>query len=109
MLNIYADAAEVAERNHSNLLGQSVEIKLVGDTLSMDPVQTPAIPPGTILVKGLNSTQNEQVLELYFSNTNCGGGEIAQVAVNGNNAYVTFADPQGNDSDVSIILACLVF
>ena len=85
-------AGNVTLKRYHNVLNQQVEVELVGSV----PEQAPFIPPGTILVKGLGSSHNEQILELYFSNPSCGGGEITQVTIKGNDAYVTFANPQGN-------------
>ena len=38
----------------------------------------------------------EPVLELYFSNeAKCGGGNIAEILVKNDEAYITYAEPEG--------------
>ena len=95
----YIVAATVAEKRFHNVMGQQVIVELVGPvSCFVEQVSAPVSRPGTILVKRLGSSHNEQILELYFSNSMCGGGEIVQIAIRGKEAYVTFADPLGNQT-----------
>ena len=51
----------------------------------------------TVLVKGLNAQyHNIPVLELYFSSeAKCGGGSIAEIIIKDDEAYITYAEPEG--------------
>ena len=51
----------------------------------------------TILVKGLDTKRhNKSFLEMYFSNKKkCGGGDITEVVVKDEEAYITYAESEG--------------
>lgn len=90
-------AARVAEERQHNVLGHEVEVQLV----SAAPITKPLVPPQviatcTILVKGLKDCHNESALRLFFTNKKkCAGGDITNVVIKKEIAYVTFADQKG--------------
>ena len=90
-------AAKVAEKRQHEVLGHGVEVQL----LVSEPVTGEQINDvtsvNTVLVKGLNAQyHNIPVLELYFtSEAKCGGGSIAEIIIKHDEAYITYAEPEG--------------
>ena len=94
-----AVAVRVAERTHHKIVGQDVEVQLVPQPVVTTSEQLyPSLNVmDTVLVKGLSHTHAESVLKLYFTNKKkCGGGDVTSIAIKGENAYVSFVDPNGN-------------
>ena len=99
LIYFYTVAANVAERKHT-ILGQDVEVQLVPQPVVTTSKQL--YPPldvmDTVLVKGLSTAHSESVLKLYFTNKKkCDGGDLTSIAIKGGIAYVSFADPNGNE------------
>ena len=99
MLCTYVAAIKVAEKGHHVIFDQAVEVELVVS----EPVLTAGEQFNTItsanilLVKWLNAQDlNKPMLELYFSNqAKCRGGDILEIMVKDNEAYITYAEPEG--------------
>ena len=87
-------AARVAEERQHNVLGYEVEVQLVSVTSITKPLVPPqVIGTSTILVIGLKDCHTESALRLFFSNKRkCGGGDVTNVVIKKEIAYVTFAD-----------------
>ena len=51
----------------------------------------------TILIEGLDTERhNKSILELYFSNhKKCGGGDITEVVMKDEEAYIMYAESEG--------------
>ena len=91
-------AARVAEKSQHTLLGHKVEVQVVAFEGATDQQpSTMTSTSNTILVQALNpECNNKSMLDLYFSNqAKCGGGEIAEVIVKDNEAYITYAESGG--------------
>ena len=88
-------AAKVAGKRQHDVLGHEVEVQ-VSEPPTEEQLNYVA-PACTVLVKGLNAQyHNELVLELYFSNeAKCGGGNIAAILIKDDEAYITYAEPEG--------------
>ena len=88
-------AARVAEERQYSILGHKVEVQLVSAASITKPLALPQV--STILVKGLRDCHTESALRLFFSNKRkCGGGDITNVVIKKEIAYVTFADQKGS-------------
>ena len=99
ILNIlFTVAARVAEKRQHNVLGYEVEVQLVAPEPTTEEYLHTVTSTNTLLIKGLNTQyHSEGMLELYFSNqAKCGGGDIAEIIVQGTEAYLTYAEPEGN-------------
>lgn len=91
-------AARVAEKSQHTLFGHEVEVQVVVFEGATDQQPSTIISTSnTILVQGLNpKCRDKSMLDLYFSNqAKCGGGEIAEVVVKDNEAYITYAESGG--------------
>ena len=65
----------------------------------MDKEEEPYL--ATIVIEGITSTIDEDILEMYFgSKKKSGGGNIEKgsIKIEGDKGYLTFCDPQGNVS-----------
>ena len=91
-------AARVAEKSEHTVFGHKVEVQLVVSEAAADQ-QPDSITSATntLLVKGLNpECHNQSMLDLYFSNQGkCRGGDIAEIVVKDNEAYITYAESGG--------------
>ena len=90
-------AAKVAEKRQHDVLGHEVEVQLlVSEPATREQINDIA-SVNTVLVKGLNAQCNSKsLLELYFSNeAKCGGGTITEIIVKDDEAYITYAEPEG--------------
>ena len=91
-------AARVAEKSQHTMLGHKVEVQVaVFEGATDQQLSTIISTSNTILVQGLNpKCHSKSMLDLYFSNqAKCGGGEIAEVVVKDNEAYITYAESGG--------------
>ena len=93
-------ATRVAEKSQHIVLGQKVEVQLaVSEPATEDHPNTVTPTNNTLLVTGHNLNQDK--LDLYFSNeAKCGGGNIADITVKDNKAYITYANSGGNYCNV---------
>ena len=91
-------AIRVARKGHHMIVGQKVEVQLVSSKPATGEHLHTAPPANVLLVKGLHPQHHdESILAVYFSNQIvCGGSDIAEITVNGTEAYITYADPTGN-------------
>ena len=90
-------AARVAQRTHK-IVGQDVEVQLVPQPVvtTSEQLYPPLDVMDTVLVKGLSTTHDESVLNLYFTNKKkSGGGEVTSIAIKEEIAYISFIDPEG--------------
>ena len=94
---MYVVAAKVAVKRHHNVLGHEAEVHLVVSEPATGEQLNTLTSVHTVLVKGLNAQyHNKSVLELYFSNeAKCGGGDIVEILVKDEEAYITYAEPEG--------------
>ena len=90
-------AAKVAGKRQHDVFGHGVEVQLLVSEPPTGEQLNYVTSASTVLVKGLNAQyHNEPVLELYFSNeAKCGGGNIAEILVKNDEAYITYAEPKG--------------
>ena len=91
-------AARVAEKSQHTMLGHRVEVQLVVSKAATEQQpDTITSTNNTLLVKGLNpECHNQSMLDLYFSNQGkCRGGDIAEIIVKDNEAYITYAESGG--------------
>ena len=91
-------AIRVARKGHHVIVGHKVEVQLISSESATGEHLHAVIPANVLLVKGLHPQYHDKsILKLYFSNQIiCGGGDIAEITINGTEAYITYADPTGN-------------
>ena len=97
-------AARVAEKSQHIVLGHTVEVQLVVSKAATDQQpDTITSVTNTLLVKGLNpECHSQSMLDLYFSSQTkcCRGGDIAEIIVKDNEAYITYAESGGSYNTV---------
>ena len=88
-------AIRVAERGRHVIVGQEVDVQLVTSEPATGEQLHTVTSANTLLIKGLNPQyHNKLTLELYFSNpAKCGGGNIAEIIMRDNEAYITYDEP----------------
>ena len=79
------------------IVGQEVEVQLVTSEPPTGEELHTVTSANTLLIKGLNTQyHNKSTIELYFSNlAKCGGGNIAEIIMRDNEAYITYDEPGG--------------
>ena len=97
---LFVVAARVAGKQQHTLLGYKVEVQLVSDPPVTGSLAPQVTTTDTILVKGLKDCHTESALRLFFTNKRkCGGGDVTNVDIKAEIAYVTFADQKGSVLD----------
>ena len=79
------------------MFGHEVEVQLVVSEVVTKEQPNVKCCSGTILVKGLDTKRhNKSFLETYFSNwKTCRGGDITEVIIKDEEAYITYVKPEG--------------
>ena len=94
--------------------GEVVTVTRCEDSASYTDPTTESLPQCTVVVKGLTYSDKDDAidhLELYFSNSKKGGGEIADdgIVVMKGRAHVTFVDSKGWCDHVHVIHAYFMY